>query len=179
MYKCLPGSGHENGGEVADCHWEKDTVGGRLHARSGDQIMLFKLAILVRKPPPPLLLIVLFLINYQIHRFALARFDIDIFILVRVKVCHAQTTHPTLRFINNMKLRLSVELLLFLSLNLFAKKSLKHNKFSKLFAPVPKQRVTTRWNKHQTHVHTSARTDRFKQSPIPQLTDILNKHTLM
>ena len=147
----------------------------------GTTILLFKLAILVQPPtpPPPLLLIVLFLINYQIHGFVLARFNIDIFILVRVKVCHAQTIHPTLRFINNMKLRLSVELLLFLSLILFAKKSSKHNKFSKCFAPVPEQRVTTRWNKHQTYVHTSARTDRFKQSPIPQLTDILNKHTLM
>ena len=61
----------------------------------------------------------------------------------------------------------------------FAKKSSKHNKFSKWFAPVPEQRVNTRWNKHQTYVHISARTDRFKQSPIPQLTDILNKHTLM
>ena len=59
----------------------------------------------------------------------------------------------------------------------FAKKSSQHSKFSKWFTPVPDERANTRWNKQQKYVNISARTERFKQSPIPHLTDILNKQT--
>ena len=57
----------------------------------------------------------------------------------------------------------------------FAKKCASHSKFSKWFAPVPEDRANTRRNKHQKYMHISARTERFKQSPIPHLTDILIK----
>ena len=60
----------------------------------------------------------------------------------------------------------------------FAKKCSEHSKFSKWFTPVP-QRANTRGNKHQKYVHISTRTERFKQSPIPHLTDILNKQTFV
>ena len=58
----------------------------------------------------------------------------------------------------------------------FAMKCSQHSKFSKWFTPVP-QRANTRGNKHQKYVQISTRTERFKQSPIPHLTDILNKQT--
>ena len=61
----------------------------------------------------------------------------------------------------------------------FAKKCSQHSKFSKWFTPVPDERANTRWNKQQKYVNISARTERFKQSPIPHLTDILNKQTLI
>ena len=58
----------------------------------------------------------------------------------------------------------------------FAKKCASHEKFSKWFAPVP-ERVHTRGNKRQIYVNISTRTERFRQSAIPHLTDILNKQT--
>ena len=61
----------------------------------------------------------------------------------------------------------------------FAKKCSSHNKFSKWFAPVPEERASTRHNKQQKYVHISTRTERFRQSAIPQLTDILNKQTIV
>ena len=31
----VPGGGHQDGGQVTDCHGEEDTVGGGLHTRPG------------------------------------------------------------------------------------------------------------------------------------------------
>ena len=57
----------------------------------------------------------------------------------------------------------------------FARKCASHSKFSKWFAPVPVDRAKTRRNKHQKYMPISARTERFKQSPIPHLTEIFIK----
>ena len=57
----------------------------------------------------------------------------------------------------------------------FAKKCAKSTKFSQWFEPVPTTSSVTRTNKQQKYVHISARTDRFANSPIPHLTQILNR----
>ena len=56
----------------------------------------------------------------------------------------------------------------------FAKKCAKNDKFSKWFEPVPESRAFTRTNQQQKYIHISARTNRFANSPIPHLTQILN-----
>ena len=55
----------------------------------------------------------------------------------------------------------------------FAKKSLKHSKFSKWFKPKTKITVTRLKPTRFCEVYT--RTERFQKSPISFLTDILNK----
>ena len=55
-----------------------------------------------------------------------------------------------------------------------AKNCAKNYKFSKWFEPVSESRAITRTNRDQEYVHISARTDRFANSPIPHLTQILN-----
>ena len=57
----------------------------------------------------------------------------------------------------------------------FAKKCAKSTKFSQWFEPVPTTRSVTRTNKQQKYVQISARTGRFANSPIPHLTQILNR----
>ena len=54
----------------------------------------------------------------------------------------------------------------------FAKKSLKHSKFSKWFKPNTRTTVTR--GKSTKFCEVYCRTDRFKKSPISFLTDILN-----
>ena len=55
----------------------------------------------------------------------------------------------------------------------FAKKTLKHPKFSKWFKPKSSRKFTRQ--KPSQYYEVFARTCRFKQSPISYLTDILNK----
>ena len=56
----------------------------------------------------------------------------------------------------------------------FAKKAAKHEKFTSWFKANQKQTATRQAQPEYCNVYR--RTDRFKKSPIPYLTDMLNKH---
>jgi hypothetical protein len=57
----------------------------------------------------------------------------------------------------------------------FAAKSAKHPKFSQWFQPAPVSAVNTRSNKNtQVFASVPTRTDRYKKSPIPYITELLN-----
>ena len=58
----------------------------------------------------------------------------------------------------------------------FAAKCYKNSKFTQWFSPLQHSSVNTRSTKHTqklAQVHT--RTDRYEKSPIPHMTDIINK----
>ena len=57
----------------------------------------------------------------------------------------------------------------------FAVKSSKHPKFSHWFQPAPEKTVNTRSSKNtQVFASVPTRTERYKKSPIPYITELLN-----
>ena len=57
----------------------------------------------------------------------------------------------------------------------FAARSYKHRKINKWFSSLPDSSVNTRSSKHrQKLAEVPSRTDRFQNSPIPHMTNILN-----
>ena len=60
----------------------------------------------------------------------------------------------------------------------FATKCANHSKFSQWFEPQPVNQMKTR-NKKQKYLQIPARTDRFADSPIPHLTNILNHKSMI